>query len=214
VKRQLLWANVLLTGLVGIASPGMAQERQAKNEVGLVIGATLTPARYFSTGTRNSASFNPSLALGAEYDRRFLGGESVVLSGGVDFLASPLDVKINNPPPDSIGQYAYIFLTPHVRVKINPQGSLSPWVLVGGGYARFLEKRPAGAPSFAPGTNTGTLVYGGGVDTRPVLRVFRVSIGFRAEVRDFYSGTPNYHQAVEGDLQHNVVFTGGLLVKF
>jgi hypothetical protein len=214
VKRQVLWATILINAFLGTVLPGMAQERQEKNEVGLVIGATLTPARNFSTGTANSASFNPSLALGAEYDRRLVGAEHVTLSGGVDFLASPLDVKISNPPNDLIGQYAYLVLTPHVRLKFNPRGRLSPWVLLGGGYARFLEKRPTASPSFVPGTNTGTLVYGGGIDTRTLFRVFRIPIGFRGEVRDFYSGSPNYGQTVKGDLQHNVVFTGGLLIKF
>jgi len=214
VKRQLWLASVLTAGLLGIASSVAAQERQEKNEVGLVIGATLTPTRSFSTGTANSASFNPSLALGAEFDRRLFGGERLAVSGGIDFVASPFDVKTANPPSNLIGQYAYIFLTPHVRVKINPRGSLSPWVFLGGGYARFLEKRPIADPSFVPGTNTGTLVYGGGLDTRPVVRLWRIPIGFRAEVRDFYSGSPNYDQAGKGGLQHNVVFTGGLLIKF
>ena len=39
-------------------------------------------------------------------------------------------------------------------------------------------------------------------------------IGFRAEVRDFYSGSSNYNQPVRGSLQNNAVFTGGLLIKF
>jgi hypothetical protein len=46
------------------------------------------------------------------------------------------------------------------------------------------------------------------------LHVFRIPIGFRAEVRDFYSGTPNYDRPLSGSLQNNVVFTGGLLIKF
>jgi hypothetical protein len=199
VKRRVFCIAGLVTALVGLVFPG--GKAQEKNEVGLVIGATITPARNFSTGTASSASFNPSLVLGAEYDRRFFGGERIGLSGGLDFVASPLDVKISNPPPALIGQYAYIFLTPHVRLKFNPRGSLSPWVLLGGGYARFLEKRPTAVPSFVPGTRT-------------ILRVFHIPIGFRAEVRDFYSGSPNYSQPVKGDLQHNVVFTGGLLIKF
>jgi len=214
VKRRLLWTTLLVNAFLGAVSPGMAQERQEKNEVGLVIGATVTPARNFSSGTTNFASFNPSLALGAEYDHRLVGLKHIALSGGVDFLASPLDVKISNPPPDVIGQYAYLFLVPHVRVKFNPGRSLSPWVLLGGGYARFLEKRPAASSSFVPGTNSGALVYGGGIDTRTFYRVFGIPIGLRAEVRDFYSGSPNYGQTVQGDLQHNVVFTSGLLVKF
>jgi hypothetical protein len=179
----------------------------------VVIGAAITPGRSFSSGGASSVTFDSSLALGAEYDRRLLAGRRASVYGGVDFLASPLDVKLSNPPSDVIGQYAYVFLTPHVRVKFNPDGRLSPWLLFGGGYARFLEKKPTVEPSFEPGTNTGTFVFGG-VDTRTVLHVFRVPVGFRAAVRDFYSGSPDYHRQVRGRLQHDVVFTGGLLIKF
>jgi len=80
--------------------------------------------------------------------------------------------------------------------------------------SRFLEKKPTAEPSFVPGTNTGTFVFGGCVDTRTVLHVFRVPVGFRAELRDFYSGSPGYNQQLRGSLQNNVVFTGGLLIKF
>jgi hypothetical protein len=52
------------------------------------------------------------------------------------------------------------------------------------------------------------------VDTHALLQVWRIPIGFRAEVRDFYSGLPNYNQTVSASRQNNVVFTGGLLVKF
>jgi len=87
-------------------------------------------------------------------------------------------------------------------------------VSFGGGYARFLETASANTPSFKPGTNTGTFAFGGGVDTRPVLHVLRIRIGFRVEIRDFYSGQPNYNQKTTGSLQNNVAFTGGLLIRF
>ena len=163
--------------------------------------------------SRNLA-FNPSLSLGAEYDRRFIIKQRFEIYGGADFLASPLDVKLSQQFQNVIGQYAYIFLTPHVRVKFKPSGAFSPWLSFGGGYARFLEKAPPAAPSFRPGTNTGTLMFGGGVDTRTVLHIFKVPLGFRVEVRDFYSGLPNYNLKVTGNLQNNLAFTGGLLIKF
>lgn len=187
---------------------------QEKNEVGLVIGAAVMPSRDLSSGSADQLSFRSSLALGAEYDRHLLGNAKAGVYGGADFLASPLDVKLDNPPDDATGQYAYVFLTPHVRVKFCPLGHVSPWLLLGGGYARFLEKKPVNAPGFVQGTNTGAVVFGGGLDTRAILHVFRIPIGFRAEVRDFYSGSPDYNQSVRGGLQHNVVFTGGLLLKF
>lgn len=200
----------IITILAALASGARAQEKNEKNEkneIGLVFGGTVTRGRSFSPGTTGMASFNSSLALGAEYDRGVFDRGRVAVYSGIDFLASPLDVKRSNPPPDVIGQYAYVFLTPHVRVKFRPHGSLSPWLLVGGGYARFRESRPAAVPSFATGTNTGTAVFGGGIDSRPIVRVFKIPIGFRVEVRDFYSGSPNYNQPVDGN-QINVVFTG------
>jgi hypothetical protein len=212
VKRQAIRTIVFAGAFLSVILP--AAQAQGKNEIGLVIGATVTPGRNFASGITPCASFDSSLALGAEYDHCVLSGHNATLYGGLDFLASPLDVKVSNPPTDTIGQYAYVFLTPHIRVKFNPEGAVSPWLLFGGGYARFLEKKPTAVPSFVPGTNTGTFVFGGGVDTRTVVHVFRIPIGFRTEVRDFYSGSPNYNRPVRGSLQNNVVFTGGLLIKF
>jgi len=206
--RVAIFVGVFLLELLPVA------RAQEKNEIGLVIGAAAAPDRSFSSGGTNSASFGPSLALGAEYDRRLLSGHHAALYGGADFLASPLDVKVNNPAPDVISQYAYVFLTPRVRVKFNPDGGLSPWFSFGGGYARFLEKKPTAIPSFVPGTSTATFLFGGGVDKGTAFHLFRIPIGFRVEVRDFYSGSPNYNQPVRGNLQNNLVFTGGLLIKF
>jgi len=205
--------------------PALAQEDHEKNEVGLVIGGTVTPSQTLAPGasligsggtvvpTRN-LPFNSSLSLGAEYDRRFATTARFAIYGGVDFLASPLDLKLSQQFQNIIGQYAYIFLTPHVRVRSKASGLFSPWLSFGAGYARFLEKAPPATFSFRPGTNTETLVFGGGLDTRTLLHVFKIPIGFRVEVRDFYSGLPNYDVRVTGNLQNNLEFTGGLLIKF
>jgi len=216
----------LLVGLAAAISfwslPTLAQE---KNEVGLVIGGIVTPSQTLSPGAsligpggavlpKRDITFDSSLTLGAEYDRTFVLKQKFAIDGGVDFLASPLDVKLSQKSQNVIGQYAFIFLTPHVRLKFRPSGVFSPWLSFGGGYARFLEKAPTAAPSFKPGTNSGTFVFGGGVDTRTVVHVLKIPIGFRVEVRDFYSGLPNYNQKVTGNLQNNLAFTGGLLIRF
>ncbi len=205
-----------------LSIPALAQE---KNEVGLVIGGIVTPGQTLSPGASltgpggtvlpdRDITFNASLTLGAEYDRTLVLKQKFAIGGGVDFLASPLDVKLSQQSQNAIGQYAFVFLTPHVRVKFHPAGVFSPWLSFGGGYARFLEKAPAAAPSFKPGTNTGTFVFGGGVDTHTVIHVLKIPIGFRIEVRDFYSGLPNYNQKVTGNFQNNLAFNGGLLIRF
>jgi hypothetical protein len=213
-----------LIALAFCTLPALAQETPIKNEVGLVIGGTVTPSQTSSRGTsligssgtalpNRDITFDSSLTLGAEYDRRLGLTRRIAVYGGIDFLASPNDVKLNQQIQNVPGQYAFIFLTPHVRVKFHPSGAFSPWLSFGGGYARFRETTPLATPSFRPGTNTGTFVFGGGLDTRTVLHVLKIPIGFRVEVRDFYSGAPNYSVRVDG-LQNNLAFTGGLLIKF
>jgi hypothetical protein len=208
--RVFCFASLLSAAALFSVSPACAQER---NEIGLVIGATVTPQRSL-VGSEGALSFKPALSLGAEYDRRIFAGPRLAVSLGGDFLASPLDVKLENPPSSVSRQYAFLFLTPHIRVKFRPGNSFEPWLLLGGGYARFLEAKPLAGLSFKQGSNTGTLVFGGGADTAPVVRLLGIPIGFRAEVRDFYSGSPRFGQPVQGDRQHNVVFTAGLLFKF
>jgi hypothetical protein len=212
----------LFIGLLIWAIPTSAQE---KNEVGLNIGATLTPSQSLAPGAsltgpsgnavpNRSLNFDASLALGAEYDHRILPGKRVAFYGGLDFLASPNDVQLSQLTQNAPKSYAYIFLTPHVRAKFNPRGKLSPWLEFGGGYARFLSSQPPTATVFERGRNSGTFEFGGGVDTHTVFRVVKIPIGFRLEVRDFYSGLPNYNVKVTGNLQNNVALTAGLLIKF
>ncbi|MDP9159106.1 MAG: hypothetical protein M3O09_02605 [Acidobacteriota bacterium] len=192
---------------------------QTKNEVGLVIGATVTPSLSLSQGgtfaaSANDLTFNRSLTLGAEFDRRLATAKGVGIDGGVDYLASPFDVKLAHSPAGVSPEYAYEFLTPHVRLKFHSAAAVSPWVSFGGGVARFLEKKPTTGIGFKPGTNTGTLEFGGGIDTSTALHVLRIPVGFRFEVRDFYSGLPNYNRKVNASFQNNVAITGSLLVRF
>ena len=197
------------------ATAQASNEPEKKDELGLVIGATVAPSRTLASGISanpESLTFTPSLALGAEFDRGLTASQHLGILAGLDFLASPLDVKLDQRPVNAIPEYAYIFLTPHIRVKFHPKGAISPWLLLGGGYARYAESAPPGAQRAA--TNTGALEFGGGIDTTPVRRVWRIPIGFRLEVRDFYSGQPDYNLPVSGNLQHNIVFTGGLLVGY
>jgi hypothetical protein len=212
----------LFIGFVVLSIPTAAQE---KNDVGLNIGATLTPGQSLASGAsligpsgnvlRNrSLNFDSSLALGAEYDHRIVSGNRAALYAGIDFLASPNDVQLSQLTQNAPKSYAYIFLTPHFRVKFNPRGALSPWLELGGGYARFLSTVPPAATTFERGRNTGTFEFGGGVDTHSVFHVFKIPIGFRLEVRDFYSGLPDYNVKVTGNLQNNVAFSAGLLIRF
>jgi hypothetical protein len=189
-----------------------------KNEIGLVIGATETPSIGLQQG--GQVNLNSSLALGVEYDRHLF-GRRTTLEVGVDFLTSPFDVKVSFPADAVSPQYAYIFLSPHARVKFNADRYLQPWLLFGGGYADFSPSQPrSGTVNVAGAGNSGTLEFGGGIDTKPLIRLKglpllgTLPIGARIEVRDFYSGHPNYGLSTNGSFQNNVSFTGGLLLHF
>ena len=214
-SKILLLLFVVATALAQATAQANNESEKKKDELGLVIGVTVPPSETLASGISAnppSLTFRPSLALGAEFDRGLTATQHFGILTGVDFLASPLDVKLDQRPVNAIPEYAYVFLTPHIRVKFHPKGAISPWFLLGGGYTRYAESAPPGARRAA--TNTGALYFGGGIDTSPVRRVWKIPIGFRVEVRDFYTGQPNYNLPVSGNLRHNIVFTGGLLVRF
>jgi hypothetical protein len=163
---------------------------------------------------------NSSLTLGAEYDRQLFGLRTALYCG-MDFVASPFDVKVSSPAPNVSPQYAYLFLSPNIRLKFNQGGGLQPWLLFGGGYADFSPAQPqTPVVNVAGAGSTGTLEFGGGLDTKPLfgLRgiplIGTLPVGARLEARDFYSGQPHYGVSTHGDLQNTVVLTGGLLLRF
>jgi hypothetical protein len=102
-----------------------------------------------------------------------------------------------------------IFITPALRLKIAPIAPISPWISVGGGWARFST---GGGPT----SNKGAIEYGGGLDFKTGLPV----LGFRAEVRDFVTGDPNFGftNIVTGDngglRRHNLMVGGGVVLRF
>jgi hypothetical protein len=102
-----------------------------------------------------------------------------------------------------------LFITPALRLKILPVSPISPWISVGGGLARFSQ-------DFGPTTNKGAIEYGGGLDFKTGLPV----LGFRAEVRDFVTGNPNFGftNIVTGDngglRRHNLMVGGGIVLRF
>ena len=129
-------------------------------------------------------------------------------------------MKVSFPPANVSPEYAYLFLTPQLRITFNADGTLEPWLLFGGGYADFAPKQPqTGNVDVTGSGSTGALVFGGGVDTKPLIHLNipvlgSLPIGARFEVRDFLSGQPNYGVPTTSSLQNNATLTGGLLLRF
>jgi hypothetical protein len=124
------------------------------------------------------------------------------------FFRMDLNTGENQIPKD-IGA---LFVTPSARLNIFSGDSVSPWVSVGGGYGRFREAPVLnfyGANPGPTGTNTGVVQFGAGLDVWVWHR-----FGARAEVRDFYSGTPALNVDTGRSRQHNYYVGAGVAYRF
>lgn len=204
-------AGVIFVVALLLASAQTQDSR--KNELGFLIGGTITPAVSLP-GSSGSINVGTGTTFQLTYARRLT--ESSDLSWYIEFpaVAIPLqDVTSTNGTTPT--NYDSFFVAPSLRFKFRPRESIAPWLSAGGGYALFDEsaERRDGTHNVTRGTSTGTLQFGGGVDVRTPIKVL-FPIGFRAEVRDFYSGKPTYNVNTGGGLQHNVIVSGGLVLSF
>lgn len=119
-------------------------------------------------------------------------------------------LTLASTPSGVIDHLSTVFVTPALRLKVLPIAPISPWVSVGGGWARY--SLDSGAT-----TNKGAVQYGGGLDFKTGLPL----LGFRAEVRDFVTGDPNFGvinllsgKGQSGLHHHNILAGGGLVLRF
>jgi|SRR5581483_329376 len=204
-----LCAAVLLV-LISTATLAAAQ---SKNELGLLLGATLVPDQNLQPNifSASNIKFSKGTTYQATYARRLFGAGIAGLQFEIPFLGVPnADIRSSNPlVPTAL---ASLFVTPALRLKLLPDAGISPWVSLGGGLARFDEGTKLQDGSSNPGshgTNKGVIEYGGGID----IKLIRY-LGVRGEVRDFYSGRPQLNALTSTDRQHNIVVSGGFVLFF
>ncbi|HZQ67449.1 MAG TPA: hypothetical protein VFA68_02925 [Terriglobales bacterium] len=186
---------------------------ESKNELGLLIGATVVPDQTINSSTvlNGKLKFSKGVTYQATYARRLLNAGIAGVDFELPFLGTP-NADISSNDLNTPTALASLFITPALRVKLFPNAGISPWVSVGGGYGRFDEgsKLQSGAANFGPkGTNTGVFEYGGGIDIHVISL-----LSLRGEVRDFYSGRPQFNVLTQNDRQHNIVVSGGFVVHF
>lgn len=203
----------IIFALLGAAACFALAEGGSKNELGLLLGATVTP-RENLTGQSSNIEFGSGMVFQATYARRLTDFRTAALYFEVPFVATPL-VDLSSSNVAVPANYAYLFVTPGLRLKFKPNAPASPWISLGGGYGDFEESKQSQDGTAIPRieASRGTLQFGGGVDFRTPIRIL-FPIGVRAEVRDFYSGKPDFRINTPGGLQHNLVFSGGLVVHF
>jgi len=178
---------------------------QTRYDVGLVLGATRTSEEGAALAFDRATTYQATFAW------RAWEGSKVAVSLEVPFLASPA-FTVATAGGSLPKEYAALYLTPGVRLTVNPNGLVSVFGSAGGGYARYSEskERANGSPNPSQrDTNTGALQFGGGVDVR-ALRW----LAFRGEVRDVYTGARTFSIVTPHNHVHNVVVSGGFVLRF
>jgi len=154
---------------------------------------------------------DPRVFLEGTVGFRLVNAKVASLHLEVPFAGVPnQSVRISNGIDSTTFHLSSVFIAPSIKAKLLPGAPVSPWVSVGGGLAHYSFS--------ADHTNKGALQFGGGVDIKTPFPHF----GFRAEVRDFLSGHPNFGtpgvgligNAESGLSRHNVLAGGGFVVRF
>jgi hypothetical protein len=190
-----------------------AAAQDEKNELSGMLGRTfisdqgIVGATYFNPFVRSGKG----LTFQVNYARRFFGTPIYALSGEVP-AAFNLDEKLNSGSDVVPSNYKQIFVAPSLRLNLFPATAVSPWVSVGGGFAHFSENKNLIYYGANPGASTtsGVLQGGFGLD----VKVWH-HISIRGEVRDFWSGEPDFPLADTGKTrQHNYFVGGGVVWHF
>jgi len=135
----------------------------------------------------------------------------LALYGEINFVTSPLR-DVSSSVGAATHDFASLYVTPGIRLKYRPTARISPYVLVGGGYADYEQsvKRIDDQPNQASRELArGVFDFGAGVD----VHVWRF-VALRGEARDLYSGSPNYNIASISGGQHNIFITGAFVLRW
>jgi opacity protein-like surface antigen len=203
----------LLSVVTVLVASGMAQDE--KNELGGILGRTFISNQGIKNASMPSViAFGKGLTFDVDYARRFLVTPLYALSGEVVFAYNP-DEDLNAGsfgnaivPPDM----KELFITPAARVNLFPTTAVSPWVSVGAGFGHFSQGSSLIYGGSNPGksTTSGVLELGLGLDVKLSKRVY-----IRGQVRDFWSGEPDFPLADTGKTrQHNFFVGGGAYWRF
>jgi len=178
---------------------------QSRFDVGLLLGSTT------ATDEGTVLQFDRGTTYQATFAWRVWRTKAATLSIEVPFIASPAFTVVT-PGASLPLEYASLYLTPGARVTLLPSAPISVFGAIGVGYARYSESRLKvdRSPNLNQrDTNADALEFGAGVEVRGFGW-----LGFRGELRDVYTGARNFSIHTPGPRVHNVIGSGGLVVRF
>ena len=167
-----------------------------KHELAVNLGADFASSAKIS-------NISTSFAAEGSYAQRIVGSRLIALygelpvGGGLEKTANVVVGRSGGLPNIDV-KFSSFFFTPGLKLKINWH-RLSPYLASGVGLAHFSQSNGS--------KTTWSTSFGGGVDFN-ILPV----VGLRAQVRDYFSGIPQFGLA--NGSQHNVFVTGGVVLRF
>jgi len=182
-----------------------------KNEASFLVGGLKTGSRGITDAAAGSIDSGASTAYEINVATRLLNARLVSLYFEFPLIVAPnTDLTSSNVLVPK--NYSSIFFTPGLKLKAWTMSPISPYVVLGIGLGHFNSSGTllSGQPN--PGSKATTkFVYdvGGGIDLRLIPFV-----ALRGEIRDLISGNPSFSVPVSGDRQHNVLFAGGVVLRF
>ncbi len=210
--KQLCIAVLLVATM--LAAAAVAQDE--KNEIGGMLGRTFISDQ----GIQGGNYFDPvihsgkGLTMEGEYARRFIVTPIYSLSAEALFVYNPDEdlnagAYLNAVVPSD---YKQLFVTPAARVNLFPTTAVSPWVSLGAGFGHFSEGSTLVYGGANPGKSTTSAVIEAGLGLD--VKVWR-KLSVRLDVRDFWSGEPDFPLAPTGKTrQHNFFVGGGAFWRF
>ncbi|MGC2695899.1 MAG: hypothetical protein WA738_08915 [Candidatus Angelobacter sp.] len=206
MKRFLILAVILCVSTFAAAQKADAAFVVGGSFVSDTTGTFLLPGTPAATA---SIKTDHHIFLEGALGVRLLNAHLVSLHAELPVAGIPSQPLAITGVPTTLDHLSTIFITPGLRLKILPVAPISPWVSIGGGWARYSLK------TVGLTQNKGAIEYGGGLDFKTGLPL----LGFRAEVRDFVTGDPNFgftsiFNTNSGLHHHNILAGGGIVLRF
>ncbi len=195
---------ILFSMVAGLCVFASAQS----SEIAVVAGAKLSQSFRNSGGTSRT-DIDPSFTFGASFAARIVGNSGLALQVVVPFTGVPSS-HLNSDNLFTAKSYSAYYVTPGLRLKLAPDGPVSPWIDAGVGIVHFgpSSTNLGNVPSGFSSTTKMAFDGGGGVDLRPA----HSPIGFRVAIHEFYTGRPDF--VPRFSVHNNVIVDGGIVFRF
>ncbi|HEY6339465.1 MAG TPA: outer membrane beta-barrel protein [Candidatus Sulfotelmatobacter sp.] len=209
-ERRLLVAALAVLTILAASAAAQDEKNELDGSVGRIFvsdqGILNPPVPDAVIRSGKGTSFE------IDYARHIWVTPIYAISGEVPVLVN-LDEDLNGPQASVPIDYKQYFITPSARVNLFPTTAFSPWVSFGAGFGYFSQNNTlvyGGGTNPGKGGSTSVIQGGFGLDVK-----FKGRFSMRGEVRDFWSGEPDFPNAPTGkSRQHNYFVGGGVVYKF